>query len=132
MKLATFLFFAGIYFLVQPTGGLLKVVLLTFMSFWWLCDIIRTGSAPVYAYDFRVAHDLPHWVYTLITTVFFLALSFLVAIESAMTHRKQKREDMMVLKDAEESRNWKKEDFDGPRFRNSGSRSFDGRPHVPA
>merc|ERR1719254_102295 len=33
-------------------------------SIWWVVDVIRVGSAPVQSKHFRIAADLPHWVYT--------------------------------------------------------------------
>ena len=30
---------------------------------WWVLDIIRIGSAPVYAHEYRLAADLPHWAF---------------------------------------------------------------------
>lgn len=77
-------------------------------GFWWLVDIIRTGSGPVYAGNFRVAADLPHWVFLLSTIFLFVFGGFIYAVYSYMRYRIQKREAYMSLRDSEEFRHYQK------------------------
>jgi len=108
------------FYLGWYAWGVAKLVTLGGLGFWWVLDIVRTGSGAVYARDFRVAPDLPHWVYVLTTVAFFGVAGFVWALESYLTYRKAKRDDMMKLQQGEESRTMPKMDeMDGPRFRNA-------------
>mmetsp|Transcript_1930 Transcript_1930/g.4375 ORF Transcript_1930/g.4375 Transcript_1930/m.4375 type:complete len:567 (-) Transcript_1930:66-1766(-) len=55
-----------------------KLATLGGLGFWWIIDVVRIGSSPVYASDFRLAADLPHWVYVGLVSSFFACLGFLV------------------------------------------------------
>jgi len=44
---------------------------------WWVFDIVRIGSAPIYSTEYRVAYDLPHWAYVTFTLVFFSVLGYI-------------------------------------------------------
>lgn len=81
-----------------------KLVIFCTFGLWWAADVVRTGSAPVYAHEYRVARDLPFFVFVLVTVVAFLFLGFGVAMVSATLHRNAKREDTWDLLDKEESR----------------------------
>mmetsp|Transcript_30839 Transcript_30839/g.88660 ORF Transcript_30839/g.88660 Transcript_30839/m.88660 type:complete len:559 (-) Transcript_30839:44-1720(-) len=107
------------FYLGWPWWGAAKLCTLGGCGFWWVLDIVRTGSGPVYAFDYRVANDLPHWVYVLSTVTLFGLIGFAVAIESYLSFRKRKREDVMKLQESEESRHLGKMDemLDGPRYR---------------
>lgn len=112
--------FLGIdyFYLGWYVWGAVKLVTLGGLGFWWVLDIIRTGAGPVYAHDFRVANDLPHWVFVLTVVTTFMVIGFVWALESYLTFRKAKRQDMMKLQQGEESRNiTNSEEIDGPRFR---------------
>mmetsp|Transcript_24614 Transcript_24614/g.70801 ORF Transcript_24614/g.70801 Transcript_24614/m.70801 type:complete len:533 (-) Transcript_24614:36-1634(-) len=123
--------FLGIdyFYLGFPLWGIAKLLTLGGLGFWWLVDIVRTGSGPVYAQNFRVADDMPHWVFVLVTVAIFAALGFFVSIESYLSYRKRKREDVMKLQETEEARRLSRPDeMDGPRLRlSAGPRSFEGR-----
>jgi len=122
-----FSFFGGFlgadyFYLGFPLWAAVKLVTLGGLGFWWLVDIIRTGAGPVYAYNFRVAHDLPHWVYVISTVSLFAMIGFLLSIESYFSYRRQKRDDVMKLQQAEESRRVAPgaEELEGPHFNASG------------
>ena len=51
-------------------------------------DVVRTGSAPVYARRYHVARDLPFYAYALITMTALLFVGFGVALLSAVMHRR--------------------------------------------
>jgi hypothetical protein len=133
---STFLGFFGAdyFYLGYPLWGLGKLFTLGGLGFWWLTDVVRTGTGSVYAYNFRTANDLPHWVAVLIMVFLALFIGFLVAIQTYLVHRRKKRFDIATLQNQEEARQWKyTEDelkgFEGPRFRtNKGPPNFEGRP----
>jgi len=123
--------FLGIdyFYLGFPLWGVAKLCTLGGLGFWWVLDIVRTGAGPVYAHDFRLSHDLPHWVYVLTTITTFLVIGFGIGLESYLNYRKAKREDMLKLQQGEESRSMPKMDeMDGPRYRHASAQpGFD--PH---
>lgn len=123
--------FLGIdyFYLGYPLWGVVKLLTLGGLGFWWLVDIVRTGSGPVYAQNFRVSNDLPHWVFVLVTITLFAALGLVMSVESYLSYRRRKREDVMKMQEAEEARTLNKPDeMEGPRLRfGHGPRSFDGR-----
>lgn len=127
-------FGADYFYLGFPGWGCAKLFTLGGVGFWWLIDIVRTGTGPVYAYDFRTASDLPHWVALLVIIFFCVSTGFLVAIETYLRHRKGKREESSEASNREEARLWKKtqeqvKDFDGPRFRIKNLLpNYEGRP----
>lgn len=109
-QVATFLLslfggFLGLdnFYLGLPTLGIVKLVTLGGCGLWWIVDIVRTGSDPVYAWNYRVANDLPHWVFVLSTIAFFMIFGLLVAIESSLFRRKKKQEDALKLHENEEA-----------------------------
>lgn len=111
-------FGADYFYLGYPGWAFAKLCTLGGLGAWWLVDVVRTGAGPVYAYNFRVANDLPHWVFVLSTVTLFGVAGFLIAIESYMTYRKNKRDDVMKLHQSEEVRQLgKMEDYEGPRYR---------------
>jgi TM2 domain-containing membrane protein YozV len=112
-------FGADLFYLGYPGWALLKLGTLGGCGLWWVLDVVRTGSGPVYAWNFRVANDLPHWIYVLSTVSVFGLIGFLVAIESYLSYRKKKRDDLMKLQESEETRHLGKMDefLEGPRYR---------------
>lgn len=96
-------FGADYFYLGFPLWGIVKLFTLGGCGFWWLLDIIRTGSGNIYAHDFRVAADLPHWVYVLVVLTVFMMIGFFVAIESYLGYRNKKRGEQLKLQSAEEA-----------------------------
>lgn len=100
--------------------------LITFGPFgagWWVFDIVRIGSAPVYASNFLLDHDLPHWVFVLAVFGIFGIGGFLYSLESYMTFRKRKREDILKTMQSEEHNYDVAEDV---RFLPPGQHSYSG------
>jgi hypothetical protein len=90
-------FYLGDFYL-----GIAKLSTLGGFGFWWMYDIVRIGSAPVYAYDYRVAADLPHTVYVVSVVLVAAALGYLVFGLGASYERK-KRAKAQMLRKAEEA-----------------------------
>lgn len=94
---------ADCFYLGFPLWGLAKLASAGGFGFWWLLDIIRTGSGPVYAADFRVAEDLPHWMYMVVTVLVFVLLSFALSVYSYLSFRSKKRAEQMQFQSREEN-----------------------------
>jgi len=85
------------FYLGFPLVGVLKLLTLGGGGLWWLVDVIRMGSGPVYAKNFRVAADLPHWVFVLITLSLFGVASFFYSVRSYLLFRNRKRAEQMKI-----------------------------------
>lgn len=109
------------FYLGFPLWGAAKLCTLGGLGGWWLIDIVRTASGPVYAYNFRTAADLPHWV-ALLTLIFLcMMIGFGLSVLGYLFVRKERRQEVMSLSDQEEARRWQrtKKDmmtFAGPRY----------------
>jgi len=55
-----------------------KAATLGGVGVWWVFDIVRLGSSPVYTDEFRLAYDLPHWLYVMFTCTFFSVVGYFV------------------------------------------------------
>lgn len=92
------------FYLGLMLTGTLKLLTLGGLGTWWLYDIVRVGSAPVYTETFKVAADLPHWLYVLIVLLVFGALGLLFSLDSYGRFRKKKRLEVMNIFNMEEAR----------------------------
>ncbi|CAE7560368.1 unnamed protein product, partial [Symbiodinium pilosum] len=85
------------FYLGFPVSGLIKLVTLGGLGLWWLYDLVRVGCAPVYAKDFRVSNDLPHWVFVLILVLLFGGGGIVYSLHSYVHYRKLKRAEAEKL-----------------------------------
>lgn len=92
-----------------PTFAALKFCTLGGLGVWWLIDVIRIGSAPVYAYNYRVANDLPHWAFVLSFLTFLLVVSFLFVGYYTLQQRAKRRKDVLLLQQEEEAQRYLEE-----------------------
>lgn len=97
--LSLFLGWAGVdhYYLGFTGWGLLKMFTLGGAGVWWIIDIVRTGSGPVYADKYRVAADLPHWVFIAASISMMMVLGLLYSARSFTIHREWKRSLSMKM-----------------------------------
>mmetsp|Transcript_21 Transcript_21/g.24 ORF Transcript_21/g.24 Transcript_21/m.24 type:complete len:503 (-) Transcript_21:111-1619(-) len=102
--LALFFGFLGAdrFYLGEVGPGLMKLLTLGGGGVWWIIDIIRTGSAPVYAKNYRVADDLPHWAYVLITVMVAVLIGFGLAYHTTMQYKSRRRLEAMLSRMEEE------------------------------
>lgn len=98
---------ADYFYLGFPLWGIAKLFTLGGCGFWWLTDIIRIGAGPVYAYNFRTAHDLSHRVALTIMFTLVMVVGFAISVEGYLMQRKKKRLDLAKLQNDEETRHWK-------------------------
>lgn len=84
--------------------GIAKLLTLGGGGLWWVLDIVRIGSAPVYSSNFRVAADLPHWTFVLTCVMYAGFLGFFMAYVVTTTYRARKRKEAMLLSEQEENR----------------------------
>jgi len=69
---------------------------------WWIFDVMRIGCAPVYATDFRVNNDLPHWVFVSTICFLFAAGGLVFSLDSYVRYRKLKRAQVMKMHERDE------------------------------
>jgi hypothetical protein len=81
------------FYLGMPLIGLAKLLTLGGFGFWWVVDIVRTGAGPVYSQNHRVAADLPHSVFLLVTLTTFLLLGLVWTTTSCLGSRSRKRRE---------------------------------------
>jgi len=66
------------FYLGQYYDGFVKLSTLGGLGMWWLYDLVRIGSSPIYTQNYRLAADLPHWIYVTIVVLAFLAIGYIV------------------------------------------------------
>jgi len=95
--------------------GVFKLATLGGLGVWWLYDMVRIGSSPVYTVDsFQVANNVPHWVFVLSMLSFIGALGFVFSAWSIQRHRVRKAREVMLLQ------------AEGPSMGSADARSFSG------
>jgi TM2 domain-containing membrane protein YozV len=71
-----------------------------FFAGWWLIDIVRIGSAQVYAHDYRVAADLPRWAFSVFSFLFMTLLGFGLSAASifwVVTGKRRKADEALLM-----------------------------------
>lgn len=97
------MFGADQFYLGFIVSGALKLITFGGFGIWWTVDIIRIGSAPVYAGQFKVAQDLPHWAFVLAVVSFAVLLGFSCAYACTVEYRIRKRREAILMGNEEES-----------------------------
>lgn len=57
---------------------------------WWMFDIVRIGCAPVYSYNFRLAADLPHSTFVMVTFAVFSLIGLAISMWAVSSQERQK------------------------------------------
>jgi len=70
------------FYLGYPLYGTLKLMTLGGFGTLWLYDIAFIGSGEIYAANFRVANDMPHWVYVIASISAFTTIGFAIFVRS--------------------------------------------------
>jgi len=91
------------FYLGFKESGVAKLFTLGGGGLWWVFDFIRIGSAPVPSKHFRLAADLPHWVFVLTTVSFAMTMGYIIAHAMVMKFRADRRKDAMLHSEQEEA-----------------------------
>lgn len=83
--------------------GTFKLITLGGFGSWWAFDVIRIGTAPVDAARFRVAQDLPHVAFVLMTVGFGLSVGLAVVYYTTGEYRRRKRRFALQMQNDEET-----------------------------
>lgn len=107
--LALFLGFVGAdqFYLGFVAQGLVKLFSFGGFGILWISDVVKIGSAPVYASKYRTAADLPHFVFVLSSVFAACFAGFTVAYFLTQRFTAMKRREAMFLQAQEEARQHK-------------------------
>eukprot|EP00927_Polykrikos_kofoidii_P053803 TRINITY_DN48357_c0_g1_i1.p1 TRINITY_DN48357_c0_g1~~TRINITY_DN48357_c0_g1_i1.p1 ORF type:complete len:446 (-),score=49.88 TRINITY_DN48357_c0_g1_i1:48-1385(-) len=89
-------FYMGHYF-----AGIAKLSTLGGFGVWWIMDIVRVGSAPVYADRYRLAADLSHFQFVAFTICFAILLGYFVFDAFARLQRAIEKKSALLLTEDE-------------------------------
>lgn len=106
--LALFFGFLGLdqFYLGFMAMGVLKLCSLGGFGVLYILDVIKIGSAPVYSSNYRVAADLPHFVFVLSTAASAMFWGFVIAYVMVILFRFQRRKESLLMQVDEERRSW--------------------------
>eukprot|EP00927_Polykrikos_kofoidii_P018186 TRINITY_DN18381_c0_g1_i1.p1 TRINITY_DN18381_c0_g1~~TRINITY_DN18381_c0_g1_i1.p1 ORF type:complete len:585 (+),score=72.17 TRINITY_DN18381_c0_g1_i1:61-1815(+) len=78
-------------------AGFAKTATFGGFGIWWLYDIVRVGSAPVYTDRFRLAYDLHHIVYVICIVLIFTVLGHLYfGVWCSSVKKRRAKDDLML------------------------------------
>jgi len=92
------------FYLGFASAGFLKLFSLGGFGILWVIDVVKIGSAPVYSNHYRLAADLPHYFFVLITTFVAITLGFVIAYVVTINFRNQKRRQALLMQLDEDNR----------------------------
>lgn len=81
------------FYLGFPYFGVFKLVTLGGLGFWWVFDVVRIGSSPVYALNYRVSQDLSHSMFVCTLFLILMVVGFALALLSVVWARWAKRRE---------------------------------------
>lgn len=87
-------FYLGFYY-----AGFAKFATFGGLGIWWVIDIVRIGSSPVYTSEYRLAYDFPHWAYVFCTVAFFSALGYFIFAIVLKAYKREKAKKRMMLQE---------------------------------
>jgi len=90
------------FYLGQYYTSFVKLATLGGLGAWWIFDVAYIGSAPVYAYNYRLAADLPHWLYVTVSVCTFAGLGILAFNVYGSQVRKRRRMAKLLLEAEDE------------------------------
>merc|ERR1719215_890861 len=80
----------------MPLLGILKMASFGGLGVWWLIDIVRIGCAPCYAGQYRLAYDLPHWAFVMVSVTLFALLGYYLSGSYLMRRKTQRLKSKML------------------------------------
>lgn len=79
-------------------AGVFKLLTLGGLGVWYVYDLVRIGSSPVYTSSgFRLAADLSHAAFILLAIVTMLFFGFAISVYCIMVHKNKKAHELMLL-----------------------------------
>lgn len=92
-NLSLFLGYLGFdqYYLGFPVYATGKLMSLGGLGTLWLYDIVYIGSGEIYAVNFRVTNDLPHWAYVIASISVFTTIGFVIFIRNVHHSVRERR-----------------------------------------
>jgi len=87
---------ADLFYMGFPVIASLKLCTFGGFGVWWLVDIIRVGSAPVYAHKFRLSNDLPHYAFVLSLVMLAMAIGFTAVYMTTVRHFERRRKNHLM------------------------------------
>lgn len=91
------------FYMGYRVTGAMKLLSLGGGGLWWVFDFIRIGSAPIAAKNFKLAADLPHWVFVLTVVFFGMVLGFSIAYATVKRRITHLHKDAMMHAEEEEA-----------------------------
>lgn len=87
------------FYLGNIAAGLSKFCTLGGFGVWYVYDVVRIGSTPIMVTEhYRLAKDLPHWLFFLTVVAWFTFIGFFFGIRSISSQRRQKARDELILR----------------------------------
>lgn len=91
--------------------GILKLLTLGGLGFWWMHDIVWIGTGPVYAQEYRLAKSTASEILpVIITPIFFILVGVYYAYKHLTAHTSRKRKlerEILNQYDIDELTTWK-------------------------
>lgn len=103
--LSVFFGFFGVdqFYLGYIGLGVAKLVTLGGFGTWYIFDLVRIGSSPVYAKGhYRCADNLPTWAFAYVIVVLMVFVGFAVSIFCIFKQKRDKANELMILKQQEQ------------------------------
>jgi len=94
-------FGADHFYLAHYYSGFAKLASFGGLGVWWVADIVRIGSSPIYSSEYRLAYDLPHWFYVMFTVAFFTVLGYFIFGSLARASKYEKARSNFLMKEEE-------------------------------
>lgn len=57
----------------------------------WVVDVVRIGSAPIRAYEYKVSGDLPRWAFAVFTLVYTAMIGYVLGVCTVYYHVQRRR-----------------------------------------
>lgn len=92
-------FGADRFYLMEFYSGFAKLATFGGCGLRWVYDIVRIGSSPVYANEYRLAYDLPHWFYIMFVVAFFSCLGYFLFGLLGRAYQFEKAKNKFLMKE---------------------------------
>jgi len=94
-------FGADHFYLGNYYSGFAKLASFGGLGVWWVVDIVRIGSSPIYSSEYRLAYDLPHAFYVLFTVCLFTCLGYFIFGTLTRAYNNQRAKSKFLRREEE-------------------------------